>query len=822
MYNTKTKGICRMKKALSVFSILITVALVLIFGSVLYLTGFDFTAAIAKILAVWNSLLAFAVTAPWDLSKIIVVAAFGLIVIVDFMVLVKIMQLRKPFVSYLTFLNILFIALAGVLAFIPYSNDGGATWSTITEVVRGHIYTQATEIQGYVILGAVCLFILFNLIFVILSFVDIAKTPLPLKRTKKVKTKVIKNKKKADRDIVADEFGKFQVPVEKTAPQPSPSIQEIRHAVKEELQSAPRPTEKPVERAPEKAPEPTGNRPLSLEDIRAIIRDELERSGRGGFDSFKGAPVIYAAPWMAGMPYPAYNQPGYYPPQQAPTPGVTGASKEDIRNVVSSEIEKNIPSKKEIVSLIEQEVSKLAPTSKEAVYSIVNEELIKYDALNREALDSLVTEKVDRYDAINKGLIKTQLSEEIKRYDSENRQAIRAIFAEELQKYDTANKEILHSIIDEELTKKTVSLDESHRTFVRDEVAKVNTDTKKLVDDRIVRHDEDVRKYVASEVGRSVGPQAEEIRSLFAEEIMRFAAARPTPIAAEPSIKMDEVKQLIAAEVAKSKGPQPDDIRTIFSEEISRFAASRPAPATAQPEVKLEQVKQLISDEVAKVKGPQSEDIRTIFSEEIGRYISSKPVEKAAPEVAPEPKKEVVEPITKPVNPFMKKAVEPKPQPKLEPKPVVAPVVESDEEDEDGSGKEIIRIPFQVRMKTAEKDLLTNYNTLKNYALSYAVKSRISNSGDTFRLHRETFLKITIAGKGLKLYYALNPKDYDNTTVPVQNVSHKAIYAEIPCVLKVKSPLSVKRAMQLIDDVMKSKGLEQGDIPRINWAKDFK
>jgi hypothetical protein len=131
------------------------------------------------------------------------------------------------------------------------------------------------------------------------------------------------------------------------------------------------------------------------------------------------------------------------------------------------------------------------------------------------------------------------------------------------------------------------------------------------------------------------------------------------------------------------------------------------------------------------------------------------------------------------------------------------------------------RIAFEIRMKHAAKDLLGNYNEIKNYILSYGVKSRVSNSGDTFRLHTETYMKITIAGKGLKLYFALDPKKYEGSTIPVSSAGHKSLYAEIPCVLKVKSPLSVKRALQLVDDMMKEKGQEQGEIPSINWARDF-
>ena len=101
-------------------------------------------------------------------------------------------------------------------------------------------------------------------------------------------------------------------------------------------------------------------------------------------------------------------------------------------------------------------------------------------------------------------------------------------------------------------------------------------------------------------------------------------------------------------------------------------------------------------------------------------------------------------------------------------------------------------------------------------------RARVSNSGDTFRLHRVTYVKITIAGLSLKLYFALNPDDYKDSTLPVQNAGHKGIYAEIPLVFKVKSGLSMRRCKQLIQDVMDKNGLEQGEIKNINWVEELK
>ena len=125
-------------------------------------------------------------------------------------------------------------------------------------------------------------------------------------------------------------------------------------------------------------------------------------------------------------------------------------------------------------------------------------------------------------------------------------------------------------------------------------------------------------------------------------------------------------------------------------------------------------------------------------------------------------------------------------------------------------------------MINAEKEMQDNYNELENEILSYGVNSRVSNSGDTFRLHRKTYVKITIAGLSLKLYFALDPEDYKDSTLPVQNAGHKGIYAEIPLVFKVKSGLSMRRCKQLIQDLMDKNGLEQGEVKDINWVEELK
>ena len=225
----------------------------------------------------------------------------------------------------------------------------------------------------------------------------------------------------------------------------------------------------------------------------------------------------------------------------------------------------------------------------------------------------------------------------------------------------------------------------------------------------------------------------------------------------------------------------------------------QPAPIVLEEVVEPE----LIPDEVEPEPEPEPE-----CSPEPEPVVEPEPQPEPEPEPQPEP-----EPAPEPQPEPEPEPVVEEPAPEPIPEPVPEPVVEEKQK--------IIRIPFEERITKAEKEMKDNYNELKNDIMAYGVKSRVSNSGDTFRLHRKTYVKLTIAGKSLKLYFALNPDDYKDSTLPIQDASEKNIYAEIPLVFKVKSGLSMRRAKQLIADVMAQDGLVQGEVGKVNWVKEI-
>jgi hypothetical protein len=147
------------------------------------------------------------------------------------------------------------------------------------------------------------------------------------------------------------------------------------------------------------------------------------------------------------------------------------------------------------------------------------------------------------------------------------------------------------------------------------------------------------------------------------------------------------------------------------------------------------------------------------------------------------------------------------PDEEKEPSPVkktkkVRTVKPSKEETEETSKKRKPRVPFKTKLEKADKILKERYKEIYSEMEAYGIHSRISIPCDTYSLHRQEYLKITIDGRSLKAFFHLNPKDYDGTTIPHEDASNKKVYADTPLLLRLTSDLAVKRAKKLIADMM--------------------
>ncbi len=245
----------------------------------------------------------------------------------------------------------------------------------------------------------------------------------------------------------------------------------------------------------------------------------------------------------------------------------------------------------------------------------------------------------------------------------------------------------------------------------------------------------------------------------------------------ETSITIDEISSVIKGELASFKENEDDQNKAI--------AALSEQYAKKEESDKLKEEETKLAIENLKASQLSADDIRAIISEELNKKLSTietKPV-------IEEPAKE-------------------------EPEPVVTETLP----ETDPSQEKAERVPFATRLLNLSEDIQNSYNELKEEALAYGLKSRLSISGDTFRLHTKTYIKMVVAGKGLKLYMALDPNDYKDSTIPVKDVGVKNLYKDIPLAFKVKSGLSLKRAKQLIKDVCEKDGLVKEEIVPFNYA----
>ena len=137
---------------------------------------------------------------------------------------------------------------------------------------------------------------------------------------------------------------------------------------------------------------------------------------------------------------------------------------------------------------------------------------------------------------------------------------------------------------------------------------------------------------------------------------------------------------------------------------------------------------------------------------------------------------------------------------------------EEDEDEEDGlmvnqiygqtssSMGKINRIDFDEKVEKASPDLKRRYNEIKNVIMKYRnVHSRISKAGDSFRCKGQKYVYMTIVGKTLKVYLALDPFSIDQNVYHHRDVSNKKKYQVTPTLLRVKSELSVKKTIKLIE-----------------------
>ena len=324
-----------------------------------------------------------------------------------------------------------------------------------------------------------------------------------------------------------------------------------------------------------------------------------------------------------------------------------------------------------------------------------------------------------------------------------------------------------------------------------------------------------VEEEMIDKNGRTVAPAAkpaEPTEPVTAEQTpveTTVVVAAPEAVGSERLDDIEkriiEVDQKVDSIIEELKKAQETEVaeETPVEEPAEEVAEETPTEEPAE-EVAEETPAEEPAEEVAEetpVEEPAEEVVEEIPTEE--------PAEEVVEETpAEEPAEEVVEetPTEEPVETMPEDVAD-----EAAATSAVAVAIDMANEAEgvgDAEKKGYVRSPnFAEKMMAASEVIQDRYDELKNYALRFRkLKSRISKKFDSINMGRFHFVKLSVAGKTLKLYLNMDISTVDPKFRCV-DMSGKKTYVTVPVMLRIKSGRAMKYAKRLIDQCAEQNGM---------------
>lgn len=143
----------------------------------------------------------------------------------------------------------------------------------------------------------------------------------------------------------------------------------------------------------------------------------------------------------------------------------------------------------------------------------------------------------------------------------------------------------------------------------------------------------------------------------------------------------------------------------------------------------------------------------------------------------------------------------------------------------DEAPKYILSPTFAQKMLRADEIIQDRYDELKNYALRFKkLKTRISKKFDSINQGRLQFVKLSVAGKTLKLYLNMDIATTD-PKFHCKDMSDKKTYVAVPVLLRIKSGRAMRYAKILIDQCAAQHGLKENpkfmEVDAIGMIEQF-
>lgn len=223
--------------------------------------------------------------------------------------------------------------------------------------------------------------------------------------------------------------------------------------------------------------------------------------------------------------------------------------------------------------------------------------------------------------------------------------------------------------------------------------------------------------------------------------------------------------------------------------------------------------------------------IATAVADKLGNLcVACQPVEEPVEEPAP------VEEESAPVEEAVEEPVE-EPAPVEETVEEIAvaevpeaqPEIDYDDQNQlvDAESGLVIRLKrsFTAKLKQSAPEIKAYYSTIKNELDSYKrLNSNVSWHGDRFNFGRDTVAKMTINGKTLCFYLALDPAnpEFKTTVYHQKDLSAQKAYENTPFMVKVKSETGAKRAVKLVTALAEKLGAVKDEkYEPVDYVNEF-
>ncbi len=122
---------------------------------------------------------------------------------------------------------------------------------------------------------------------------------------------------------------------------------------------------------------------------------------------------------------------------------------------------------------------------------------------------------------------------------------------------------------------------------------------------------------------------------------------------------------------------------------------------------------------------------------------------------------------------------------------------------------------FEQKLSEADDLIKEGFTAISEKLLGYKkVNQRVSKKAVSFRNGRKLIAKMTIVGKTLRVYLALDPNAYEVSKLFQKDASDKKAYEEVPMLMRVRSGRAIKRTINVISDLADKFNLELKPEPK--------